>query len=385
MEYIIEMLRKNFKILIAESMRWLRYSATGQQFFAFILLPAFLLAAYFMLFAPDRYVSKASIMIKETGVAQLNTGLLEGLGFDTGGTSSDEQLLKAYLISPNLLGLLESELGVKKHFSQSHDFIFGLSESDSFENFLEFYREHVKVSSDATTGLLSLHVEAYSAEFSELLANKLLSHSEKFINESSQLIAKLEMQFALDEISLSQDRLKTANQALIDFQNQYSLVSPESDGESLFTIIFSLEAELAKTEAELHQAESYLSKNSPQVSVLVSKSEALKKEIEVQKLRVTGEADGDDKLNELSAEFQSLILDVELATTLYTSSLSAYEVSRVQAAKQLKHLVVASKPYLAEDALYPERIYWLTTWLIFLAIAWGIFRLILATSLEHKD
>ena len=170
-----------------------------------------------------------------------------------------------------------------------------------------------------------------------------------------------------------------------DFQNEYGLVSPESDGESLFTIIFSLEDELAKTEAEIYQAESYLNKASPQVSVLMSKSEALRKEIAVQKMRITGEANGDDKLNELSAEFQSLILDVELATTLYTSSLSAYEISRVQAAKQLKHLIIASEPHLADEALYPMRIYWFTTWLILLFIAWGVFRLIVASTKEHKD
>ncbi len=385
MKKLIVSLPKNFSSLAKCSIEWLKNSVAGRQFVVFILIPASFLAFYFLFISPDRYVSEASIMVKETGVAQLNTGLLEGLGFDAGGVSSDEQLLKAYIISPNLLALLESELGLKKHFSRSRDFIFGLSSNSSFEDFLKFYRNHVAVDSDANTGLILLHVEAYSAEFSKLIADKLLSLSEKFINESSQKIAQLEMQFSLDEITLSQERLKKAKQALIDFQNKYGLVSPESDGESLFTIIFSLEDELAKTEAELYQAESYLNKASPQVSVLMSKSEALRKEIAVQKMRVTGEANGDDKLNELSAEFQSLILDVELATTLYTSSLSAYEISRVQAAKQLKHLIVASEPHLADEALYPMRLYWFSTWLILLFIAWGVFRLIAASTREHKD
>ena len=102
-------------------------------------------------------------------------------------------------------------------------------------------------------------------------------------------------------------------------------------------------------------------------------SKALKKEIEVQKLRVTGEPNGDDKLNELSSKYQSLILDVELATTLYTSSLSAYELSRVRAEKQLKHLIVASRPHLAEEALYPKRLYWILSWTIIFFILWGIY------------
>lgn len=364
---------------------WLRISELGRQFSGFVLLPCVLLGLYFVTISPERYVSEAHVMVKEAGVSQLNAGLLEGLGFDAGGSSNDEQLLRAYLVSPNLLELLERELELKAHYSQSNDFIFGLSMTDSFEDYLDFYRRHITVSSDANTGLLTVHVEAYSPEFSKLLADRLMLQSEKFINESSQLIAKLEMQFANGEIFLAQERLKKSKQALIDFQNLYGLVSPESDGESLFTIIFSLEDELAKTEAEIHQAESYLKKNSPQLLTLMSKSEALRKEITIQKLRVTGEANGDDKLNELSAEYQSLVLDVELATTLYTSSLSAYEMSRLQAAKQLKYLVVASKPHLAEEALYPKRMYWFITWMLMMLVIWGIYRLITASIKEHED
>ena len=105
----------------------------------------------------------------------------------------------------------------------------------------------------------------------------------------------------------------------------------------------------------------------------------------MQKLRVTGEPNGDDKLNELSSKYQSLILDVELATTLYTSSLSAYELSRVRAEKQLKHLIVASRPHLAEEALYPKRLYWILSWTIIFFILWGIYRLLIASLKEHKD
>ena len=126
---------RNFSLSVKYSIQWLKNSVTGRQLAVFIIIPAIVLALYFLFISPDRYVSEASIMVKETGAAQLNTGLLEGLGFDAGGVSSDEQLLKAYIISPNLLLLLENELGLKKHFSQSRDFIFGLSSKSSFEDF----------------------------------------------------------------------------------------------------------------------------------------------------------------------------------------------------------------------------------------------------------
>jgi capsular polysaccharide transport system permease protein len=228
-------------------------------------------------------------------------------------------------------------------------------------------------------------VQAYTPEFSKALAEALLSHSEAFVNEASQNIARREMQFALDEITRSQKMLKAAKQALLAFQNTHNLVSPDSEGESLFTIVAELEGELAQTEAAISQGESYLNADAPQVMVMRSKAKALSKEIAAQKQRITGAAESGEKLNELSAQFQSLAVDLELAKTLYGSALNAYEMSRVQAGKQLKHLIVASSPQLAEEAVLPKRGYWFATWLLFLFVGWGICRLVIASSREHKD
>jgi capsular polysaccharide transport system permease protein len=349
------------------------------------VIPAILIAFYLVALAPSRYVTEASILVKEAGVAQIQAGLLEGLGFAAAGPSTDDQLLQAYVTSPNLLNILDEQLGVKEHYSQSRDFIFGLSVNDSYEDFIAFYRKHVSVGPDSQTGLLAIGVQAYTPEFSKALAEALLSHSEAFVNEASQNIARREMQFALDEITRSQKMLKEAKQALLAFQNTHNLVSPDAEGESLFTIVAELEGELAQTEAAISQGESYLNADAPQVMVMRSKAKALSKEIAAQKQRITGAAESGEKLNELSAQFQSLAVDLELAKTLHASALNAYEMSRVQAGKQLKHLIVASSPQLAQEAVLPKRGYWFATWLLFLLVVWGICRLVIASSNEHKD
>lgn len=382
---ILELGKALIKVIVSRSEFFIKMNNFYREAIIFVILPLILVSTYLFFLSTDRFQSEASVLVEESGVAQIESGFLDGLGLTSGNSTSDEQLLRSYLHSPGLLLLLEEKFSLKNHYSQSLDFLFGLSNSDSFEDFLEFFREQVSVAPDSETGLLTIQVHTYSPMLSKSLADEILSQGEKFINESSQAIANSEMQFALDEIDLSQERLKKAKSFLIQFQNQYGLVSPESDGDSLFKIIFSLEGELAATEAALHQAQSYLNPDTPQVAVLMSKSEALRKQIALQKLRITGEAAGDDKLNELSAKYQELVLDVELATALYKSALSAYEVARVQAAKQLKYLVVASRPHLAEEALYPQRFYWFFTWTIIFLISWGIFRLIMASNREHKD
>lgn len=373
--------KKNCKALLS----WLTKTESGKQCLGFVLIPVLLILFYLFALSPNRYVSSAAVLIKESGVAQIEAGFLESLGINAGGASTDDQLLQAYITSPNLLSKLDEKLGVKGHYSNSWDFIFGISRDSSYEDFLEFYRKHVKAGADPQSGLLSISVQAYTPEFSKKLADALLESSEYFVNEASQSIARREMQFALDEINRSQTLLKKAKNALLEFQNKHNLISPDSEGESLVSIVFQLEGELAQTEAEISRTESYLNRDAPQVVALKNKAKALRKEIEEQKKRIIGVAGNGEKLNELSAKFQELSLDLELATTLYKSALNAYELARVQTGKQLKHLVIASKPQMPEQALYPKRIYWTVTWLVFLCAVWGIARMVIAASREHKD
>ena len=364
--------------------KWLLNSEDGNLFSFCVLIPMILLAFYLFILSPDRYVSSATVFIKEVGVAQIETGLLEGLGINASGSSTDDQLLQAFILSPNLLEKLDEELKVKEHYSESIDFIFGLSMRDAQEDFIDFFRKHVKAGIDADSGLLKIDVQAYSPQFAKLLADALLREGELFVNGIGHTIAKKEMQFAFDEINRSQSLLKEAKNRLAEFQEKNNLVGPEKEGESLVSIIFELESELAKTQAQLSQTKSFLNAKAPQISVLENKIAALSNEINSQKQRITG-ADTKGRLNRLGLQFQELLLDVEFSTKLYTSALNAYELSRIQAGKQLKHLIVASEPQLPEKALYPKKLYWFTTWLIFLIMLWGVVRMIIAMSREHKD
>lgn len=353
--------------------------------FRIVLIPLLLVAIYLYGFMPDRYESSALVLVKDSGAQQFQTGLLSQIGVQAGGVSDDLQLLHAHITSKSLALELDKTLGLRQHYAQSWDFLFGIGEGASTESYYEFYRKHIRVNKDVDTGLLAIKVQAYTPEFTEQLADEILKRSEAFINNAGRDIAKAEMAFALSEIELSQQKLKTAKVGLLGFQNQHNLVSPDSEGESLLSIIFELEGALAKSDAELGQASSYLSADAPKIKALKTKAKALRKEIDLQKRRVTGEQQAEGVLNQLGLQYQSLLLDVELATTLYTSALSAYELARLQAGKQLKYLVVAAEPELADEAGYPNRGYWLVTILIALLLILMVFRLVIVIVSEHGD
>ena len=115
--------------------------------------------------------------------------------------------------------------------------------------------------------------------------------------------------------------------------------------------------------------------------------DALQQEINEQKQRLIGSGGtaGNEQMNRLNVQFQELNMNVETAMSLYTSALGAYEMARIQASKQLKHLVVASRPYSPEKSTYPKRLYWWLTSLIVLSAVFGIVSIISSSIKEHRD
>ena len=73
------------------------------------------------------------------------------------------------------------------------------------------------------------------------------------------------------------------------------------------------------------------------------------------------------------------------ATDLYKLSLASLEKARLDASRKLKKLIVISTPRLAEDALYPRKLYLIITSLIVLNILFGIGTLIRSIVREHKE
>ena len=358
---------------------------SGRIFLSVLAFPLIAVAIYLYVLAPDRYESRAIIKVEVQGGMPLANSFLESFSVGAASTPSDEQLLEAFIASPDLMLALDKELNIKEHYANTWDFVFGLSKTSTLERFLQLYQQRVVVLRDVKSGLLVIKVHAYDPVFAQTLANTVLKNSEQFINDAGDAIAKKEMAFALGEIKRSQELLKKAKANMLAFQNKYNLVSPNSEGESLMSIIYELETDKVKTQAELSQVENYLNPNAPQTEALKNKIEALSKEILEQKNRLTGSTKNGNQLNQLTVEFESLKLDVELATTIYTSALSAYEVARVQAGKQLKHLIVAGHPYLPEEALYPKRLYWLITWAIIFSALAGVVRMVLLSISEHRD
>lgn len=362
----------------------LKLTSVAPSFGYIVLVPFLLLLAYYGFYASDRFASESYFIIKENNASSANVNL-GFLSVANPSSLEDEKLMEEYLLSGDVLRALDRKIGLKDHFqSVDADWFSRLSEDATQEEFLEYYRKHVDVYFDETSGLLYAETQAFNPAFAQMLLQGMLEQAESFVNSISHQLALAQQAFVEQQLVAAQDKLKEAKQRLLSFQNTHRIFSPEQEGQSLAATINTLEGELIREKASLKQLLSYQNTDAPAAIASRERIRALKAQIDDEKAKMVGEGGG-AKLNDLLAQYTNLQLELEFAKDAYASTLVSLEQSRADSSKKMKHLVVVSSPSLPEEAKYPDRLYILATVLIVLLMLYGIVRMMIATVREHQD
>ncbi|RDV24369.1 capsule biosynthesis protein [Alteromonas aestuariivivens] len=351
-----------------------------------IAVPWLLYALYLILLASAQYESQSQLIIKSTE---------SGSNFDpssllmstvTGSAATSEtHIIKAFVQSSDMLVYLNETLDLQAHYSSSNADIFSrLPKNATFEDFYLFYLEHVDISVDSTSSVITLKSVAFSPEMAQKINSTILSRSEAFINEINNNLAKSKLKFAQGEHDLVQEKLKDSKTQLLAFQSQYNVLDPTAEGAAFQQIALSLEATLAQKQAELQTMSSMMSDLAPDILNVKRQIRALKNQIEDQKAKINTSDNPEAALSvsELMAQYSNLKIQMELALQAYSSSLITLENARVDAYQQLQHLVTISAPQLPEENKYPQVGYNLTLFGVLLLMMYGIARIIIATIRE---
>ncbi|MFV0482058.1 MAG: capsule biosynthesis protein [Campylobacteraceae bacterium] len=358
-------------------------SKVPKDFLFIVVLPLFLVIAYYFIFSSNRYVSESILSVKQAGDSSSSTSDLSTLIGVTPSSKEDTLYLKEYLQSMDLLLLLDKEISLRKIYSeQKKDFLYWFGEDSPNEDFLQYYTRMVNIAYDDVSGLLKINVSAFDSNSSNLIAKEILKQSEMFVNELSHLISRQQLSFAEDELKRAENRLLNAKNSLLGFQNKYGMFNPLEQAQAQANLALEFEATLAKKEAELAAMSSYLQNSSPQVVTLKNEIEAIKKQIEKEKSRVATK--GLDSTNLLASEYQSLTIEATFAEEVYKLALKSVEQARIESSKKIKYLSIIQKPTLPEIAKYPRILYNIITIFCILLLIFGIYKLIKATIEDHK-
>jgi capsular polysaccharide transport system permease protein len=349
-----------------------------------VLLPVLIIIGYLAFFAKDRYQSASTILVKQVADTQVADASGLGVLFGVSNTSrEDSQILKEYIASRDMIERLDKQLNLRKEFSSVADPVFALPQDASIEELVEYFHKMIKVELNEQTMMLNVRAQAFSPAFSLKLNNELLKQSDIFINEISQTIAEEQQIFAEKQYQEATTQLDDARQAVLSYQNENEIFDPELQAKAVATLISGLQSNLAQLKTEERTLLTYLTPEAPQVVALKSQIESVQKQIDSESEKLTSPSNL--KLNKNVADFEALKAQVEFATDLYKISLASLEKARLEASRKLKKLIVISTPRLAEDALYPRKIYISVTSFILLNIIFGIGLLIHSIIREHRE
>lgn len=351
-----------------------------------VIIPLTFVVFYLLVFTQDRYVTNSTIVVKQ--VAEVNNPTNNGLGALLGVSNTsteDGQFLRAYIQSRDLVEKLDQQLQLRQAFiGTGKDPIFELDSEATKEELVEYYNKRVKVELNELTQLLTITTEGFSPEFSLKLNQAILKESDLFINDVSQRVAKDQLTFAQEQLDESLTHLTKAREDLIAYQNQNQIFDPQAQAMAIAQIVNTLESNLAQLRTEERTLLSYLNPTAPQVVALRSQIDAVAKQVEDEKAKLTSPNNA-EKLNRNAVDFESLKAQVEFSTDLYKLSLASLEKARLEAIRKLKNVVIITSPQQAQEALYPRVAYIVFSAFLLLNLLFGVVMLVRSVIREHKE
>jgi capsular polysaccharide transport system permease protein len=357
---------------------------TRYPFLLIVLLPLCLFSLYQLVWASNRYESQTKVIIRQpdaSATLDASMAILSGLGVSKSG-GSDNELLKQYIYSTDMLNYLEKTVQLKAHYTDTTIDLFSRLDKTSNESFLEYYKEHVRIEIDGASTVLAIYTQGFDPDFAKRLATIIAKRSEWYINSIGHQLAEAQLSFIQQEQKHIEASLQTAQNRLLTFQQKYNLLDPNADGTAIQQIAYGLEGKITEKETELKSLRQVMSNRSSQILAVNAELFGLKKQLENERERLSRESGDNRPVNEIMAEFTDLKVRLELALQAYTSSQVSLEKSRIEAYRQLKYLVVVEQPTTPDESKYPDVFYNITLFAVLASMLFGVGKIIYLTIKE---
>jgi capsular polysaccharide transport system permease protein len=371
--------------LASTGRRFKPFHGKGYLFWLALLL-CLLAVMYWGVIASDRYVSEAHVIIQQMDMASAQpTGLSTLLGMPGGTNRGDQLLLRDHLLSVDMLEKLDAELDLREHYSdRSRDLISRLWFVDiSREWFHRYYLSRVSVEFDEYAGVLIIRTEAFSPEKARAIATMLMDEGGRYMNVVARRLSQEQVSFLETQVGQISERVMRARQAVLAYQNERNLVSPQGTAENVFGIISQLEGQLTTLKTQRDALLGYLNPQNPSVIELDLQIASIKRQMTQQQARLTSSER--QTLNHAIEEFTRLQMNVEFTQDMYKTALAALEKGRVDSVRTIKMVSVIQSPTQPQYPMEPRRIYNTTVFIVATLMLAGIVSLLSTIIREHRD
>lgn len=367
---------------VVRALRRQRARALGLRAALGIGLPALVASVYFIV-ASSQYESVSMFMVQSAeghGIGGIETliGVVPGAA-----ATRDTLAVRDFILSRDMLAFLEKKRHLSQHYSDArYDWWARLPVDASREDTYDYYKDMVRVDHDSNSGVLTLRVRAFSADFAKRLSETVLSESEKMVNQLSERARLDQTAVARTEVKSAEARLAKARQAIVQLQQEHGEFNPEKTATEAFVLRGELKGELAKARAELMEARAFMQPNAPKVVALEERVRSLSAQVSEESRRLINPKQ-EKGLASSMAEFDAAMVEKEFAQHAYKSALASLEVARSEATRQHRYLATIASPSTPDDETHPKRVRGVITVVVLSAMLMGIGMLLVAAVREH--
>jgi capsular polysaccharide transport system permease protein len=329
-----------------------------------VIVPMALASIYYGLIASNQYVTEFRFTVTDTnaptGVASSsNVMSMLGLGATSGSTTNDNYMVTDFLTSRQAAEDLQKKINVEGLYSKSNiDWLSRFNSKKPLEDFVHYWGGMVSSQYDTVTGIASAQVRAFSPHDTLLIANTLVSMSEKLVNDIANRSNEDAVRFSESEVEKYQARYEQEEAKLTAYRNKFGLIDPTSSvAASNSTLIQTLRANLAQLQTQLTTFESqHLTPNAPAIVSLTSQIKSTQEQLARTEADV-GHGQYGSALSTVVGDYEQLNLQVQFDQAMVTGTLQALAQARENAAQQHLFITPYVKPSLPQSSTYPQRLY----------------------------
>lgn len=322
--------------------------------FVFVLLPTILSGIYYYTIATPFYSSKTEFVIQkaEAPTASGLGGLLSGTPM---AGAQDSIAVQGYLQSQDAMQRLDTDIGFRAHYSDpSIDPIQRLDPNASNSAAYKVYRRNVKISYDPTEGLIKMEVIAADPEVSAAISKKLIGYAEQQVFQMTERVRSDQMKGANESFEKAEAELDRANLHVVELQEKFQVLSSEVEVSLITSQIGGLETQMTQDKLSLAQMEANKTPNLARMEPLKRRIATLTEEIAALRAKLTTDSASGLSLAKVQSQLVVAQADVQTRQVLLGQSLGALEMSRTEANRQTRYLLMSVSPVVPDEAAYPR-------------------------------
>lgn len=329
---------------------------------ALAFLPTILATIYFGLMVTPRYEVTAKFIVRTAAKASGLGGLTSILQMTGLARSQDDTFsVQDFMTSRDAVAQLMTSLPLEQMYGRpGADFLArypSILFGSSREQFYRYFQWMISVTSNPTSGIATLHVQAFRPQDALAIANALLDLSEQLVNRLNERIREDAVKVAAEQVANDEKRLTAAELALTDFRNRELMIDPEKSSVVLAEVMKELSSNLATTQTEMYETAAG-SPSSPQLAALQHRVAAIDTQIAQERARISAPGGG---LATKIGDYERLALERDYAKQALTASTNALEAARTDARRKQLYLERIVEPRLADYAMMPESLRWIVT------------------------